>query len=115
MPKIDVHYYQFYLKKKYEKNKAQKSRDNSVLGVVFSHAMPKMDFRIPNFLVEKKHTKLICHMPWLYQYPPRPFHRPYTNYSKILKKSYLLEKIAQNDRSHAMDISRITKVIMKNP
>ena len=49
---------------------AKKSRGNSVLGVVFSHTMPKLDFR---------YTKLIYHMPWLYQYPPLPFHRSYTN------------------------------------
>ena len=36
------------------------------------------------------------HMPWLYQYPSLPFHRSW------------------NDRSHAMDISRITKVKLKN-
>ena len=30
-------------------------------------------------LVEKKHTKLIYLMPWLYQYPPLHFHRSYKN------------------------------------
>ena len=35
---------------------AQKSRDNSVLGVVFSHTMPKMDFRYSHrFSWEKTH------------------------------------------------------------
>ena len=59
---------------------AQKSRGNSILGVVFSHPMPKMDFHYSHrFSLEKKHTKLIYHMPWLYQYPPLPFHRSYKN------------------------------------
>ena len=59
---------------------AQQSRGNSVLGVVFSHRMPKMDFLIiPIGLVGKKHTQLIYHMSWLYEYPPLPFHRSYKN------------------------------------
>ena len=58
---------------------AQKSRGNSVLGVVFSHTKPNMNFVILIVLVEKKHTKLIYHMPWLYQYPPLPFQRSYKN------------------------------------
>ena len=59
---------------------AQKSWDNSVLAVVFSNTMPKMDFHYSHcFIWEKKRTKLIYHMPWLYQYPPLPFHRSYKN------------------------------------
>ena len=68
-------------------------------------------------------------MPWLYQYPPLPFHRSYRNSWTIklppldhggpeMKFAYFhrncWEKIALNDRPHAMDISRITKLIMKN-
>ena len=45
---------------------------------VFSHAMPKMDLQNVHYshhlLVEKKHFNLIYHMPWLYPYPPFPFH-----------------------------------------
>ena len=40
---------------------------------------PKWIFVILIVLVEKKHTKLIYHMPWLYKYPPLPFHRSYKN------------------------------------
>ena len=70
---------------------AQKSRSNSELGVVSSHTMPKMI--IPIVLVEKKHTKLIYHTPWLYQYPQLPFHRSYKNQSNILKNypSWIME------------------------
>ena len=59
---------------------AQKSWCNSVLVVLFSNTMPKKDFHYSHrFSWEKKHTKLIYHMPWLYQYPPLPFHRSYKN------------------------------------
>ena len=51
---------------------AQKSLANSVLGVVFP---TQWIFIILIVLVEKKHTKLIYHMLWLYQYPPVPFQR----------------------------------------
>ena len=49
------------------------------------HGCPKCFFIILIVLVEKKHTKLIYHMPWLYQYPPLHFPRSYKKYSKILK------------------------------
>ena len=65
---------------------AQKSQDNSVLGVVFPHMMPEMDFHYSHRLGEKKFTNLIYHMPWLYQYSPIPFHRSYKNGWTILKK-----------------------------
>ena len=58
---------------------AQKLRGNSVLGVVFSNKMHKMDFHYSHRFSWEKHTKLIYHMPWLYQYPPLPFHRSYKN------------------------------------
>ena len=54
-------------------------------GLYFPTRCPKWIFIILIILVEKKHTKLIYHMPWLYQYPPLPFHRSYKNSSKILK------------------------------
>ena len=53
-----------------------------VPGTYFPTQCPKWIFIV---LVEKKHTKLIYRMPWLYQYPPVPFHRSYKNESKILK------------------------------
>ena len=37
------------------------------------------------YLKKKTHTKLIYHMPWLYQYSQVPFHRSYKNWSAILK------------------------------
>ena len=69
-------------------------------------------------------------MIWLYQYPPLPFYRSYKKLIENLEKLPPLDhggpemkctyfhrncckKIAQNDMSHAMDISRITKVILK--
>ena len=58
---------------------AQKTRGHSVLGVVFSHTMHKMDFHYSHCFSWEKHTKLIYHMPWLYQYPPLPFHRSCKN------------------------------------
>ena len=51
----------------------------------FPTQCPKWIFVILIVLVEKKYTKLIYHMPWLYQYPPLPFHRSYKNQSTILK------------------------------
>ena len=48
-------------------------------GSYFPTRCPKWIFIILIVLVEKKHTKLIYHMPWLYQYPPLPFHRSYKN------------------------------------
>ena len=70
-------------------------------GSYFPTRCPKWIFITPIVLVEKKHTKLIYHMPWLYQYPPLPFHRSYKNQSKILK---IFEKQAQ--RRAAADLSR---------
>ena len=40
---------------------------NSVPGVVFSPHNAQNGFNIPIVLVEKKHTKLMYQMPWLYQ------------------------------------------------
>ena len=48
-------------------------------GSHFSTRCLKCIFITPIVLVEKKHTKLIYHKPWLYQYPPLPFHRTYKN------------------------------------
>ena len=48
-------------------------------GSYFPTQCPKWIFVILIVLVEKKYTKLIYHMPWLYQYPPLPFHRSYKN------------------------------------
>ena len=45
----------------------------------FPTRCPKWIFINLIVLVEKKYTKLIYHMPWLYQYPPLPFHRSYKN------------------------------------
>ena len=88
---------------------AQRIWGNSVPGprAVFSHTMPKNGFSllfkrnmaqriwgnsvpgifiIPIILVGKKHTKLIYHMPWLYQLSV-PFHRSHKktieNFEKI--------------------------------
>ena len=60
---------------------AQKIRGNLVPGprAVFFHTIPKMDFYYFHPFSWEKHTKLIYHMPWLYQYPPLPFHRSYKN------------------------------------
>ena len=58
----------------------------------------KWIFVILIVLVDKKHTKLIYHMPWFYQYPPLPFHRPYKKQSKILKyyPPYIMEVLKCN-------------------
>ena len=40
---------------------------------------PKMDFHYSHRFSWEKHIQLIYHMPWLYQYPPLPFHRSYEN------------------------------------
>ena len=48
-------------------------------GSYFPTRCPKWIFMTPIVLVEKKHTKLIYHMPWLYQFPSLLFQRSYEN------------------------------------
>ena len=57
-------------------------------GSYFPTRSPKWMFIIPIVLVEKKHTKLIYHIPWLYQYPSFHFHRS----KKIGKMTHLAVK-----------------------
>ena len=64
---------------------AQKSRGNSVRGRIFPHDAQNGFPLFSSFQLRKKSTKLIYHMPWLYQYLPLPFHRSYKNQSNILK------------------------------
>ena len=40
---------------------AQNSRGNSVLGVIFSHTMPKMDFRYSHRFSWERNTLITCH------------------------------------------------------
>ena len=53
----------------------------STRGRIFLHDAQNGFFIILIVLVEKKHTKLIYHMAWLYRYPPLYFHRSYKKYS----------------------------------
>ena len=101
----------------------QKSRCKSVLGVP---RCPKWIFIILIVLVEKNTLNwyITCHGYINIHHSPficpikinRKFWKDHEG--SEIKFTYFhrncWKKIAQNDRSHAMDISKITKVVMKN-
>ena len=110
---------------------AKKSRGNSVLGAVFSHTMPKMEFDYSHRFSWEKNTLnwyITCHGYINIHHSPFigliKINRKFRNITPLdhggpeMKCTYFhrncWKKIAQNDRLHAMDISRIAKVILKN-
>ena len=81
---------------------AQKSRGNSVLGVVFSHTIPKMDFHFSQRFSWEINTKslnwyITCHGYINIHHSPC-FHKSYKDWSKILKNypRWIMEVILKN-------------------